>query len=300
MRYEVLVEDCIEDYLDGWPPVGRTQKTKFPNPNPLEDRKPPTQRTRLKLPTSYEETYQRPFTPINTQLDLLAEILTPLQQTLLSLFIFKNGPQTVLKSVAHDRSLHPNFYTNTHSAVGYAMIAATGVVFERLAYLWLDDQNQEEDTLVLDLGSTVRVAKELSRVAKRYIDKDGMIFDAIKTTPILRAFCEYKTNPEKPHSQEKLAEQIALTQDFISATQGRTFNVYVQIAQAKEVLLRQITISRRPEIILVIPEDRTTIWENHPDITVIKVPFPSSLVTEIAFRCLRPTFFPTANIGTTT
>lgn len=292
MRYEAPVEDYIEDYLDGWSPEGRTRKTRFPKPNPPADRKISVQKTRPTLLASYEEMYQRRLAPINTQLDLLAETLTPLQQALLSLFIFKNGPQAVLRAVERDHSLNRDWYQNSPTlAIRHDMIRATGTVFERLAYLWLCHQNQEEDTLVLDPGSTARVDTALRRATSRSLDVDGMIFNSISSTPTLRALYEYKTNPEGPSGRGQLVRQIATTQYFVSTTGGRTFNVHVKADLPREILFRQITIPRKPMVALVIPNDRTTTWEDHPDITVRKAPFSSHLVTAIAFQCLKPAFY---------
>lgn len=213
----------------------------------------------------------------------------PLEQKLLGEgFVFSGGPIAIFHQVA-------TLSTETELRKGlenkglfqYAiMTAGVGVAFERLAHLWLSDKFQGDKTMVLDPGSCGRIFTDLRQEEdEASFVPDGMIIDYQRDTSIIKALCEYKTNPNSQATQPKLERRIRKLKKFISAS--RDFGkipVGVSLDETRRLRSKFLKTARNCEIILVIPEDRPiTAYEG---VTVYHTPFPSWVVGEITRRSL--------------
>lgn len=220
-----------------------------------------------------------PIHQIASNLRELGATLSLEQSLLLEKFVLRNGPQAVISSIRNALSKHDELPPTNLKA--FVMMDATGIIHERLAHLWLSDQREDQDTIVLDPGSAERVSRSLRWLGETP-SLDGMIITGVHSRPTIAAFCEYKTNPNGPNVPEHLQKQITLIRGFRERFAGQEFNMTVPIDRVRQ-LGRRLAIAREPEILLVIPEDRRVFIAE--DVDVLNTPFYSYMIAEIAHRC---------------
>lgn len=211
-------------------------------------------------------------------LDLLIENLRSFnQKQLMELFVFRHGPQAVVKRVMSDL----NGKGSDHEVMG----RATGITFERLADIWIRQQEETGgDIVALDIGSCARVFKALKYATGYHLHPDGAVFSNIKSKPTLKKIYEYKANPSHPNVQPSLAGQINLMHQFRNGLAGREIDVQVTADLLRNIKFTHIKVSPKIEFLLVVPQDQDFTLPD-PDITILKIPIPSSLVKQIAFIC---------------
>lgn len=281
MRVGIESEDW-EDY-DDLPLKQSVRKTKFRDPDFTPQRVLVKRLPQLRIPTPWQQP-----THVQEEHDNLlafASILPAAQESLLRLFVYRNGLEAVANSVRKDLVLHPDRLLATERGTyGAVLMRATGTVHERLSYLWLEQQRGGIGTLVADPGAASRIFRAIRSATGAYLHPDGTILTDLNSTPTMAAICEYKTNFQEPEVEQKLQQQVDSMSAFIKRFGGSNFDLKVTADTRSGIRLNHIAIAKNPEILLVTPFDRRPNY-TLPGVSTVPTPFSHDLITAIALRC---------------
>lgn len=224
-------------------------------------------------------------------LDQLKKDTDPEHDSILQIFIARGGPQSIVKRVVEKlghKLTTASFEKN--SIDPEAMGLGVGIAFERLAYLWLNNQikDKNKNDKFVDPGSASRVFESL-RLFNYHIDftPDGLLFSNFNSSPILSALLEYKMS--LLHNDE-LKNQLQRMKSFIDTFAGQTLHLRTKLDLYSSKRITTIKIAHRPNIILVIPNNHAGDIENIPhnsSVTVLTTPFPSDFVRQVTEASLR-------------
>lgn len=197
------------------------------------------------------------------------------QRDILNMFIANNGPLSVARRIKGELANIRNNNGSLEEATTRMKTDLFGALFERLANYFLT-ADTEGPRRVLDIGSSLKVARTLYRRTGLFFLPDGLIINTHAQTPMLESICEYKTNPSDPRSKEALQRQIKAAVDFFSGVGGRKLRASVtdkfKLDRRTGWNVEEIEISSVPSVILVIPNDRQVEFLNEL-VAVRKAPF---------------------------
>lgn len=200
---------------------------------------------------------------------------------LIQTFIARNGIGSSYENVCSVGE-----YVNTKDQPlinnGEVVSRLTGHIFERLAYHWLEAQNN--DGLYLDPGSCVRIFTKLIHQQIASHIPDGAHIDFTDGIPTIDSVAEYKAHPEA--YPDNTHASIKNVQAFLQETSGKTFifATPLVIDRTKRIEANHISVSKSPKAVLVVPANRN--FKTPEDMEIIKTPFDSRFLSRVVHSVL--------------
>jgi len=225
-------------------------------------------------------------------IDSLKEEFKPFG-SLISLFVFNRGPQAVTRRVI--RKLGPSavssdFKLNPH--IEEIMLTASGMAFERLAHLYLNDKVKKEsgeEKRVLDPGSPSRIFQSLRDFdGSINFVPDGIVMTNFPREAILSGLCEYKMSPHK--DIDDLRMQVRLMTDFINRFSGQNLRINTKLDNYLKENHTEIKVDNKSNVNIVIPDNsfpNTRNISQDPRVNVYVAPFPRELPISLAIASLK-------------
>lgn len=225
-------------------------------------------------------------------IDSLKEEFKPFG-SLISLFAFKRGPEAVTRRVLSElgpSAVSSDFESNPH--MGEMMGIASGMAFERLAYLYLNyivEKKSVGKKRVLDPGSASRIFQSL-RDFDGSIDfvPDGIVMTNFPSEATLSGLCEYKISPYR--NIDELIMQIQIMTDFINRFSGQNLKINTKLDNYLKENHIEIKVDNKPNINIVIPDNsfpNTRNISQDPCVNVYSTPFTRELPIRLATASLR-------------
>lgn len=178
------------------------------------------------------------------------------QQILLGLFLLRNGPNSVLRSMKNEFGIVRSSRESTNQRIPEIITYSFGTTFERLAHLELKEKGEGE---AIDVGSTQRFCFALRSACDTKIMPDCLIFNNFSVHPTLNAICEFKSNPENPDSLKKLESQISKAAEFLKANKGKIIRLLgtgALLDKKRHLRVKDIRVADNASIIVLIPKGR--------------------------------------------
>ena len=244
------------------------------------------------LPSNFSVVAPDQRIPEMPNIDSLREEFKPFG-LLISLFVFNKGPEAITRSAR--RTLGPSavfsdFESNPY--MGEIIGNASGMVFEQLAHLYLNDKLRKES------GDMKRVLnpRSSSRIFHSLLDFDGSINftpDGIVMTnfpheAMLSGLCEYKMSPHK--DIKELIMQIQIMTNFINRFSGQNLKINTRLDNYLKENHTEIKVDNKPNINIVIPDNSFPNTQNisqDPRVNVHIAPFPRELPIKLATASLK-------------
>lgn len=213
--------------------------------------------------------------------------------SLISLFVFYRGSEAVTRRVI--RKLGPSavssdFKSNPH--IEEIMSTASGMAFERLAHLYLNDKLKKESEgkkKVLDPGSPTRIFQSLRDFdGSINFVPDGIVMTNFPREATLSGLCEYKMSPHK--DIKELIGQVRIMTRFINRFSGQNLRINTKLDNYLKENHTEIKVDNKPNINIVIPDNsfpNTRNISQDPRVNVHVAPFPRELPIRLAIASLK-------------
>ena len=235
------------------------------------------------MPDSIET--MSPMKKLAYDLKVMAGDLTAEQGMLTQRFVENRSHRFVISRTKDRLKRTPNPTDRKH------LIESTAAVttHQRLSYLWLVQEREDDNTTILSPGSSMRVSRFLREVAGPFF-VDGMIIDRTPT-PKVTAFCEYLLGPDKPNDQAHMLELLRNLVAFRDRFEDQEFKMSEPMDNFSGIG-RHFALRGKPEIIVVLSAGRQANMD--AGVTVLNTPFPFSVIQRIGDRCVQHL---TKNVG---
>lgn len=284
MRHEVETEPYYP--LDELSPYEKIRRRRDPEYSGSGRKKPKFQPANFSAVASDKIIIETP------NIDSLKEEFKPFGP-LMDLFVFKRGPQAITRRVLKElgpSAVSSDFKSNPH--IEEIMRLASGIAFERLAYLYLNDKLQKESgemKRVLDPGSASRIFQSLREFdGSINFVPDGTVMTNFPSEPILSGLCEYTTSPHK--NIDQLIKQIQIMTDFINRFSGQNLKINTKLDNYLKDNHVEIKVDNKPNINIVIPDNsfpNTRNISQDPRVNVYSAPFPRGFPIRLAIASLK-------------
>ena len=201
---------------------------------------------------------------------------------LVELFIVHNGIESTHMMLRGEMGARVDMKNSALVHDYDALQVATGHIFERLAYHWLQIHNDQG--LLIDPASSNRIFTRLTKRQEVPYRPDGAHITFSKKHPMIDTIYEYKAHPEaNPESTEYSINNMGR---FLKHNRGNffRFSPRLVIDDTKGIESERLTISNSLRANLVVPSDRTI--EVPSGIDVIKTPFDSFFLSSVVHAVL--------------